>query len=518
MRGNNGRARPAAFGAAPGPGVSRQERPADAERPAAQEQPSAPGPRQQTRPPELGEWPEAGGWPDAVTWRQPGYQPATEQIPPGIWDEPENFLDQDSDSRAYPKIAGAPATAGPRSDGRFAAEWSRRGVTVRRNSLLHGRRRAGGGAMARKATPEDGLRPAEFAADEFAADWAVPDGTAPGGTGPGGAGLGGTEPGASELSGPARRQKAQWSGGGGRWLIWTLRAVVWAVLIVIGFRGVASIVASVRQSGGGTASSTSASSGFPTTLGEAFALQFGAVYLSFSPATATQRAAELTPFIPVGADPQFGWNGSGSQQLQSEQVASVSVRSAHQATITLLARVNSGLIELGVPVYAAQGGLVVSAEPAMLPVPGRVSPPAVRRTATDRAAQAALARGLPGFFAAYASGNQQALARYLAPGAAVTGLGGAATFGSVGTIEVPAGGATRQITVTVTWQFPALAPPPPPPPTTSTRTRLRQPTGPPPAPVIPPGLQMTYQMTIVRRHGAWFVKAIAPSALQPEAP
>ncbi len=383
--------------------------------------------------------------------------------------------------------------------------------------------------MVRKATPEDGLRPVEIAADEFAGDWAMPDGTVMDGTvpdGPGATGPGGAGPGRTKLSRPARPRAQQRRGGGGRWLVWSARAVIWAVLLVIGFRGVASIVGSVRQgsnTAGGSTAATSPASQFPTSMAEAFALQFGYAYLNFSPSAAAQRAAELTPFIPVGSDPQFGWNGSGSQQLQSEQVASVSVHSAHQATITLLARVNSGLVELGVPVYAAQGGLVVSAEPALLPAPGRVSPPPAPRTRSDAAAQAALSDQLQGFFRAYASGDQQTLTRFLAPGSTVTGLGGTVTFGSVSAIEVPAGGATRQIAVTVAWQVPALAPPPAPPPpvTRHSRSGTQQESPTPSAstpPPVTPGLQMTYEMTVVRLHGAWYVKAIGPSALQPEAP
>jgi hypothetical protein len=460
------------------------------------------------------------------------------QISPGIGDEElENLWREDSDLRANPAVFGAPS----RPDGRFAAEWTPRGVTVRRNSLLQGRRRAGGGVMVRKATPEDGLRPAELA-DEFAVDWEAPDITVPGGTGPGGAVPGGpahpgtvqpgpaqhstAQPGTKQPSEPVRRG-LQRSGAGGRWLVWTLRAVIWAVLLIIGFRGVVSIVGSVRQGSGaaaGPAAAAAPASQFPTATAEAFALQFGYIYLNFSPAGAAERAANLTPFIPVGSNPQFGWNGSGSQQLQSEQVASVSVHSAHQATVTLLARVNSGLIELGVPVYTAQGGLVVPAEPALLPAPARVSPPPAPRTSSDAAAQSALSDQLPGFFRAYASGDQETLARFLAPGAAITGLGGAVTFGSVNAIEVPAGGASRRITVTVAWQLPALAPPPSPPPAPVTRkTRFGQQVTPTPSasatpPPVTPGLQMTYDMTVTRVHGTWYVKSIGPSALQPEGP
>jgi Conjugative transposon protein TcpC len=353
--------------------------------------------------------------------------------------------------------------------------------------------------MARKATLDRGLRPDELAADELATDEAVPGGT---------------------LSArPDGLHREQWSGAGGRWLVWVLRGVIWAVLIVVGFRGVASIVTSIRHSGNAGGSGAAASE-FPTGLAEAFALQFGNVYLNFSPATAAQRAANLTPFIPVGSDPQFGWNGSGSQQLQSEQVASVSVSSAHEATVTLLARVGSGLIELGVPVYYAQGGLVVAAEPALLPAPNRASPPAPSGAASDPAARAALTAQLPGFFRAYASGDQQTLAKFLAPGAAISGLGGAVTFGSVTGMEVPAGGATRRIAVSVTWQLPA--PPAPPPTRPAGRTRLKQSAtsggSAATASTPPPGLQMTYEMTVVRQHGTWYVRAIGPSAQQPGGP
>jgi hypothetical protein len=39
----------------------------------------------------------------------------------------------------------------------------------------------------------------------------------------------------------------------------------------------------------------------------------------------------------------------------------------------------------------------------------------------------------------------------------LTGLGGAAAFNSIAGLQVPPGGATRQITVTVIWQLPGQA-------------------------------------------------------------
>jgi len=47
-----------------------------------------------------------------------------------------------------------------------------------------------------------------------------------------------------------------WQGGGGRWLLWPLRVVLWGALLVIAFRGITAIVfntASAPAGGGGTA-------------------------------------------------------------------------------------------------------------------------------------------------------------------------------------------------------------------------------------------------------------------------
>src|SRR6201995_2468125 len=136
--------------------------------------------------------------------------------------------------------------------------------------------------------------------------------------------LGGGTPGR-----PGRRPRRSWNGGGGRWLVWTVRAIIWAVLLIIGYRGIMAIVLNEtpasRSGSSGTSTPTgSATSSFPATLAEAYALQFGSAYLNFNPATADQRARELAAFVPgaiSGADPQLGWNGSGVLKLESEQVA-----------------------------------------------------------------------------------------------------------------------------------------------------------------------------------------------------
>ncbi|HUC23018.1 MAG TPA: conjugal transfer protein [Streptosporangiaceae bacterium] len=238
-----------------------------------------------------------------------------------------------------------------------------------------------------------------------------------------------------------------------------MRIVLWAAILIVGYRGITAIVLnetpSSAPSGNGAAATPAPSApSFPVTLASAYALQFGQVYLNFSPGNATQRANELAAFIPANVralQPEFGWNGAGTMQLQSEQVAGVDVRSTHTAVVTILATVNGHLVELGVPLYSSGRGIVISGEPAWLPAPSSASPPNSPAASSDPAVQRALLGGLPAFFQAYASGDQATLNRFLAPGASVGGLGGTVSFGSIASLTVPRGGATRDITVTVNW-------------------------------------------------------------------
>jgi hypothetical protein len=196
------------------------------------------------------------------------------------------------------------------------------------------------------------------------------------------------------------------------------------------------------------------------TLGEAYAMSFGQVYLNFSPATQAQREQQLAAFVPASvaaANPDLGWNGAGQLSLQSEQVAGITVSDPTHAVVTLLATVNGQLMELGVPVVASGGGVVIPGEPAWLPAPQRITPPAAASPGSDPVAQRELMAELPGFFQAYAAGDSTALSQFEAPGVTLAGLDGALTFGSIASLQVPPGGATRQITVTVIWQVPGAA-------------------------------------------------------------
>src|SRR6516165_218181 len=307
------------------------------------------------------------------------------------------------------------------------------------------------------------------------------------------------EAGAGELAPGESRKRPRsgpgWRGAGGRWLVWTFRVAMWVVLLVIGYRGVMAIILNETPPANSSPAATApATPGFPAQEASAYAMQFVQVYLNASPATASQRASDLASFLPPGAtDPQLGWNGGGSLSLQSEQVAGVRVQDAHYAIVTLLARVNGKLMRLGVPVYAAAGGMAISGEPAWLPAPETITPPAPQPVISDDATQSALMRQLPAFFAAYASGDQSTLGRFLAPGTTVTGLGGSVVFGSVTSVTTPAGGDVRRIVATVVWKIPG-------------QSGKAARTGNPAA-----NLEMAYALTIVRQHGTWYIQGIAPS-------
>jgi hypothetical protein len=247
--------------------------------------------------------------------------------------------------------------------------------------------------------------------------------------------------------------------------------------------------ASRSGTSGSTSPTTGANSSFPVTLAEAYALQFGSVYLNFSPATSGQRSSQLATFVPStisGADPQLGWNGSGTLKLDSEQVASIAVQDSNRAVVTLLASVNGQLMELGVPVYTSNGAVAVSGDPAWLPAPAQAAPPSTSPSTSDPAAQAALNAQLPAFFQAYASGDTATLNRFLTSGSSVTGLGGNLSYAGISSLSVPAGGATRAITVTVTWQLAGQA-------------------------ASPGKLNSTYNMTVVEQSGKWYVRSIQAS-------
>ncbi len=285
-------------------------------------------------------------------------------------------------------------------------------------------------------------------------------------------------------------------------MIWIGRAIVWAVLLLIGYRGVLAIVDDESARGSSPPAAPAApvvrgAATFPDLLAEAYALQFGSAYLNFSPATAATRSEELAHFLPSAG--QLGWNGAGTQHLLSEQVAGISVTGGKTAVVTLLASVDGGrLMELGVPVYASAGKLSVAGPPALLPAPALAAVPA-STASPDQSAEAALSSQLPAFFQAYASGDPTTLARFAAPGAHITGLNGTVTFDGIDAVFAPAGGPTRSVAVTVTWELPAGA------------SRSKK------VAAAPAALEMGYQLTVIRQGSSWDVRSIG-ALDQPQSP
>jgi hypothetical protein len=286
-------------------------------------------------------------------------------------------------------------------------------------------------------------------------------------------------------------------GAGGRWLLWPLRAVLWTALLVIAFRGITAIIFNSSPApAGGTR--TAPGGEFPVSLAEAYATEFGRVYLGFSPQSLAQREQALAAFVPASvsaANPSLGWNGIGQLNLQSVQVAGIKVQDRQHAVVTLLALLGGQLMELGVPVAATGSGLVVSGEPAWLPAPPPAPPQSAPR-GSDPVAQSQLMKELPAFFQAYASGDSGALNKFLVRGVSVAGLGGAVAFDQVSALHVPPGGATRQITVTVIWQLPE------PPGSVTAGTQG-----------VTSKLEMSYGMSVVDLQGGkWYVNGIGASS------
>jgi hypothetical protein len=108
-----------------------------------------------------------------------------------------------------------------------------------------------------------------------------------------------------------------------------------------------------------------------------------------------------------------------------------------------------------VPLSGAAGsGHGVPGELAWLPAPPQISPPATVNPGSDPVARSELTNELPAFSQAYAAGDNTALSRFGRSGVSLTGLGGAASSGSITSLQVPPGRATRRLTVAAIWQVP----------------------------------------------------------------
>ncbi|MEO3814612.1 conjugal transfer protein [Sphaerisporangium sp. B11E5] len=288
-----------------------------------------------------------------------------------------------------------------------------------------------------------------------------------------------------------------WSGGGGRWLVWVGRAVLWAVIIVIVVNGVRAPIerfAQGDQAGQPTVAPTGTE--FPEAEAAAFAGQFASAYLNFDGAKPDDRAERLQPFLPEGAERQFGWNGFGKMSTGGIQLSHVEVGDAQNAVVTVLAQSGPQRWKLSVPVYYADGRFVVSGQPALLPAGGPAGLPQAAEPERDDVTESELRPQLEGFFKAFAEGDATQLQRFVVQGTTLDGFGGKVTLAELKSVIAPPGGTSREVTAVVVWAVPTAATPAP--ESTSTDPTAQS-----------AGLEQAYRLSMEKQGDNWYVKSIS---------
>jgi hypothetical protein len=298
------------------------------------------------------------------------------------------------------------------------------------------------------------------------------------------------------VRGRGASRRGGWSGGGGRWLVWTGRAVLWAVIIVIVVNGVRAPIERFAQGNQPAGSSaTPTSSGFPEADAAAFAGQFAAAYLVFDGKNPDERAERLKPFLPEGEERQFGWNGFGRMSAGAFQLSDVEVVDAQNAVVTVFAQSGAQRWRLSVPVYYSNGKFVVSGKPALLPAGGAAGLPLPAQFEHDDTAENELRPQLEGFFKAYAAGDATQLQRYVAQGVTLDGFNGRVTLADLKSVSAPPGGTSREITAVVVWAISSMATPTP----GATSTDPAAQAG---------GLEQAYRLTVEKQGDNWYIKDI----------
>lgn len=288
--------------------------------------------------------------------------------------------------------------------------------------------------------------------------------------------------------GGGRGDRGGWGGSGGRWWIYVGRVILWAFLIVVLVNGVRAPFERFTEKSATPTTPTSGKPAFPAEQASSYALSFADVYLNYDPAVAADREKQLAQFIAPGVDPQLGWGNAGKSVLRSAQVFSVDAQDVNRAVVTLLVQANDRLFQLAVPVYAKDGALAISGRPAALPAPPRAALPSANQD-RDSALETELQEPLTGFFKAYGSGDTSSLQRYSDP--PVTGLGNAYALSALKEINAPQGNAnSRTVNATVVWQVSPV------------QNKASGGT-----------LEQTYQLTMVKKDGNWYVTDIRGSTL-----
>ncbi|WP_155347093.1 conjugal transfer protein [Acrocarpospora pleiomorpha] len=298
-------------------------------------------------------------------------------------------------------------------------------------------------------------------------------------------------------SAPVRRRG--WSGGGGRWLVWVGRAILWALIIVIVVNGVRAPFERFTQGQNAAAPTTPEDAGFPVQEAAGFASQFAAVYLNFDATNPDQRDERLTAFLPLGGERRFGWNGYGRMSAGAIQFQSIDVAADNvNATVVVSFQSGSKRWLLSVPVYHSGDRFVVTGRPALLPAPAVADLPAVADPDRDNSLENQLRPTLEGFFKAYASGNTAELRLYATDGATIEGLGGSFELAQLTDVIVPVGGeSSRTVTAVVVWAVPSGA---------AAAQPSTDPAADPAAQSA--GLEQAYQLSMERQGEKWLVGRI----------
>ncbi|MEO3793562.1 conjugal transfer protein [Nonomuraea sp. B10E15] len=298
---------------------------------------------------------------------------------------------------------------------------------------------------------------------------------------------------------PRRPRRGGWSGGGGRWLVWTGRIILWALIVVVVVNGIrAPFERFTQQEVAAPNGAVQEHHGFPAERGMAFAAQFAGVYLNFNPDDAASRSSKLAAFLAQGMDPQMGWDGFGKLAAVAIQAYDIEAADAHNAVVSVAFQTGPRRMMVSVPIYFsgddAGERFVVSGRPAILPAPAPADLPQVAKPETDDAAAAELKPQLEGFFKDYADGDAAGLQRYVAAGKSLPSFGGAFTFAELKEVVVPVGGATREIQAVVVWTVPNGDAPPTPDSTDPAAAGGR--------------LEQAYRLTVEKQGDKWFVADI----------
>ncbi|MFF1811965.1 conjugal transfer protein [Streptomyces sp. NPDC058251] len=266
----------------------------------------------------------------------------------------------------------------------------------------------------------------------------------------------GTPPAAAPAAKPGARTRAGGDfdvprpGGripaGGRRTHVALRAtlLVTTCVFALGSCGVMGLVIG-RSSGPGTAGLDAADAAryrlteFPTRQAATFAEQYAMLCLTYSPATASKRRADLARYASSGVDAECGWNGEGYQTAVTATWDGTAEKlpeyGDHGRYLGVQVRTKSGdLTTVTVPVYvkdlASGEGMRIAGDVGEMPLPARADAPEVDQNdevVDDALSQQLQEKVLPGYFEAWGASDSTAMARFTATAAtltATTGLGG----------------------------------------------------------------------------------------------